>query len=362
MNADEIQRILNEEIEQREAGQSGEPAPRPEGDISHLPASDFAMTPMWGEFPEYVDNTILSTFRSCEVKAFRQYMQHLRKSQTSIHLLAGGAYAAGLEAARNAFYRDGKSEADARVEGVRELIRHWGHEDLYLDQNKSFPRMVEALEYSLDTWRLGVDTIVPYEVEGRNGVEFSFAVELPVDHPKTGLPILYTGRIDLLGVLDGALFVEDDKTTSALGPTWGAKWDLRSQFTGYTWALRQYGYPVAGTLVRGLAILKTRFDHAQAVVYAPDWKVQKWLDTTVQTLERMKSAWLHGHYMHDFADACEAFGGCPYKQLCNSPVEHRTIPYDFIQRRWDPLADVSKDKLKIARSNAEESTNASVRD
>ena len=66
------------------------------------------------------------------------------------------------------------------------------------------------------------------------------------------------GRALRFGQMGEGLYIEDDKTTSQLGSSWGAQWDMRSQFTGYAWAARQSGLPIAGIIVRGISILKTK--------------------------------------------------------------------------------------------------------
>ena len=60
-------------------------------------------------FPHAVDSTMLATFRSCPQKFFRQYVEHWKPKAESVHLVAGGAFASGIEAARRAFYEKGVS-------------------------------------------------------------------------------------------------------------------------------------------------------------------------------------------------------------------------------------------------------------
>ena len=50
-------------------------------------------------FPLAVDSTMLGTFRSCPQKLYRQYLQHWKPRGESVHLVAGGAFAEGIEAA-----------------------------------------------------------------------------------------------------------------------------------------------------------------------------------------------------------------------------------------------------------------------
>ena len=42
---------------------------------------------------------------------------------------------------------------------------------------------------------------------------------------------------------------------SSLGEAWAKPWDLDSQFTGYVRAALEYGFPVAGVVIRGVGLL-----------------------------------------------------------------------------------------------------------
>ena len=311
--------------------------PQEEGSLEELKPEDFYPRPETPPFPMALDNTIISTFRECPQKAFRSYFQHLAPSTTSIHLIAGAAYAAGLEAARNAFYLHGATPTRAKAVGVITLLKSWGDYDPHWGQPKGLDLMVLALWETLDYWPLGEDIVAPLEYGDRNGVEFSFALPIGVDHPTTGEPILYTGRIDMLCIYEQALFAEDDKTTGQLGATWTRQWDLRAQFTGYCWALREYNLPAAGTLVRGTSIQKLGNKHATAIVYQPDWKIDRWLRQTRRDINRMIECWREGYWDFNLGDSCTAFGGCPFKDLCNSANPERLIPTNFVERVWDPL-------------------------
>lgn len=330
---EEMQAILDAPV-------GGSPEAPDPGDLSACDPADFIPRPGRPDFPTALDNTTISTFRACAQKAFRAYFQHLHPRGRSIHLVAGGAFAKGLEAARNAFYRDGESPVQAMLQGVRALIHEWGDYPPFSDShpNKSLDQMVLALVEALHHWPLGSDVIVPFEVGSRNGVEFSFAVPLPgTCHPQTGEPILYTGRIDLLGIYGGALFCEDDKTTAALGPSWGRQWDLRSQFLGYSWALQEHDYPVAGTLVRGISPQKSGIKTAEVIIYQPPWKIDRWLKQTQRDVARMVECWREGYWDYDFGDACTAFGGCAYAPLCNSQHPEQWIRSNYVRREWNPL-------------------------
>lgn len=293
-------------------------------------------------FPEVVDSTILSTFKDCNQKAFRAYFEHWRPGEKSVHLEAGGAFAEGVEVARHAFYVE-KDPADTAVaKGLIALLKKYGDYEAPEDSPKSWLRMAGALEYYFSVFPLGVDKAIPRTFGDRRGIEFSFAEPLPVRHPVTGNPILYAGRADMVADAMGGVFIYDEKTTTSLGKTWLKKWDHRSQFTSYCWGLRGHDIHPTGIVVRGISILKTSYDSAQAITYRADWEVERWLEITVRQVERMVEAWKTGIWDHNLDHACASFSGCEFSRPCKSQDPERWLKIGFHKRRWDPLRRVAE--------------------
>jgi len=290
-------------------------------------------------FPEALDNTILNAFRSCPKACQRTYFDHWKPKELSVHLHAGAAFARGLEVARKSFYDEGKDEDTAMAAGLTALLESYGDFDCPADSAKSAVRMAQAFEYYLaDEWSFTRDTAHPAEMpSGRHAIEFSFAEPLPIAHPETGNPLIYTGRADMIVRLNGGLWVEDDKTTKALGNKWANQWEMRSQFSGYTWAARNHGWAVDGVLVRGVAILKTEFKRAQHITYRPEWEVDRWLEQTLRDIKRMITAWQTGYFDFNMGEACGEYGGCEYLTICKRPNPDEWMDAYFARRKWDPL-------------------------
>lgn len=288
-------------------------------------------------FPETIDSTILGTFRSCPQKMFRQYMEHWKPAQESVHLVAGGAFAAGVEYARRAFYVEGKGAELAEAVGLKALISKYGAFECPAESAKSLERMCGALAFYFDQYPLGNDGANPIDRAGVRGIEFSFAEPLPVMHPVTGNPILYTGRADMIADFAGGKYAYDEKTTSSLGPSWSKQWDMRSQFTGYCWASRESGLPLQGVIVRGISILKTKYDTQQAITYRPDWFIDRWLDQTIKDLHRMIECWESGVWDYDLDHACAEYSGCPFQRVCLAKDPQPWLEGYFVKRKWDPL-------------------------
>jgi hypothetical protein len=290
-------------------------------------------------FPHAVDSTMLASFRSCPQKTFRQYMEHWKPKNESVHLVAGGAFASGVEAARKGFYEQGMSVADAEAAGLTALIKHYGDFEPPADSAKSLDRMCGALEFYFSHYPLGEDGCEPVLLpNGKRAIEFSFAEPLPIPHPVTGDPILYTGRADAIMNFAGGRYITDEKTASSLGASWAKQWEMRSQFTGYCWASAQAGLPVDGTLVRGVSILKTKYDTLQAVTYRGSHEIARWLDQTCRDIQRWIRMWEEGHYDFSLDHACAEYGGCSMVSVCKSPDPETWLPMYFTKRVWDPLA------------------------
>ena len=291
-------------------------------------------------FPSVLDSSLIAAFRSCPHKAYLEFVEHWKPRTQSVHLVAGAAYAKGLETAREAYYLNGKSQSEAIALGLGALMHAYGDFQCPADSAKSLERMCGAFEFYFTQYSLETDKAVPVTLPGGGkGIEFSFAEPIDSNHPETGDPILYVGRMDMICEYAGGWFGEDDKTTSQLGASWPKQWDLRSQFTGYCWGAGKAGMPLSGFLVRGVSILKTKYDTLQAITYRPAWMIQRWYEQLLLDVDRMKQCWRDGYWDYDLDHACTEFGGCPYKQVCMSHPDNQLswLETGFERRKWDPV-------------------------
>ncbi len=290
-------------------------------------------------FPHTVDSTIMSTFRSCPQKAFQTYVDHWKPKSTSVHLVAGGAFASGIEAARQAFYVQGTDAEDAEGAGLAALITHYGDFVPPDGSAKTLERMCGALEFYFFNYPLGADGANPITLaDGKRGIEFSFAEPLDVYHPVTGDPILYTGRSDMLAERAGGIYVYDEKTTTSLGMQWANQWEMRSQFTGYEWAAGRQGIKTAGSIVRGVSILKTKYDTLEVPTYRSKHEVERFEGQLVRDIKRMLRCWEDDYWDYSLDGGCTEYGGCSLVKVCKSPDPASWLPVYFAQRVWDPLA------------------------
>ena len=291
-------------------------------------------------FPTVINASLLSSFKSCPQKCFLEYVEHWKPRTHNVHLHAGKAYASALEAARIAFYIDGVSQPNAIARGLGVLLKEYGDFECPADSAKSLERMCGAFEYYFSVYPLTSDAAVPISLpDGRRGIEFSFAEPIDETHPETGDPLLYVGRFDGLMNYAGAVYGLDDKTTSSLGASWPKQWDLRSQFTGYTWGAGRAGIRVDGFIVRGISILKTKYDTLQPITYRPQWMIDMWYEQILRDVRRMKAMWAEGYWDYNLDDACMGFGGCIFRTICMSEPKNRInwLTTNFERRFFNPV-------------------------
>ena len=326
-------------------------------------------------FPHDIDNTIRSSFVVCPTQARRAYIEDLSPIGESVHLHAGAAFAEGLEVARRAYHEGGVEPAAAVAEGQAALALYYGDFEAPQKSPKTRANMEQALAYYFAMWPLATDTYRPRKMEWR------FQVPIPeLVHPDTQEPILYVGRPDTYGDIGEVACIEDDKTATSLGASWEKQWHLDSQFTGYWWAAQELGVLPRGganaVLIRGCSILQPKFievedpagdiikmtgrgkakietrfrqqydrdasfGHSQALVYRPQWMIDRWLRQLQRDVRRMIDSYLNDEW--DYAlhkNACAAYGGCSYHDLCMSEHPEQWVALNYVKRKWDPLAVV----------------------
>lgn len=303
-------------------------------------------------FPEYVDSTMRADWAACERQFFLAWIRRIRAQGENIHLKAGGCFAHGLEVTRTLFYGHGVDADLAIGEGIFAACREWGTSfDARDDDQKGLNRVMYALlEYFDNFWPLATDTFKPLMLaNGQPAVEINGALPMNIKHPVTGNPMMYTFRCDMVAESGGVLFGVDEKTTKQLGPTWGNKWTLRAQFTGYVYGIKQaMGLPVGGFVVRGVSFLKESYGNAEAIVYRPDWQIDRWWTQLHVDVARMIKAWDSGYFGWNLDEACAAFGGCQFLRLCDQQDPEPFIETYYEHNGWNPLTrkeDISQPKL-----------------
>ena len=300
-------------------------------------------------FPEYLDSSMLSTADSCKQKFFNEYILCITSHGRSPDLHAGGAFAMALELIRKLFYEKNVPLQQCYQRVFPHFVRYWGDFEPPLGHQKDFINTWMAVEEYFLTYPPDTDTIQPYkDATGKHAIEYNFSIPMNVLHPETRQPMLFVGRFDLLAYYLDTLVIVDEKTTKSLGSQWANQWDLRGQFLGYTFAVQHHGLPCVGALIRGIAIQKTQYKHAQVLAIYPQWQVERWWREANRKAQELINMWMKfkdctdtrkavDTFTHSYGEACTAYGRCPYAEsICT--VEEPWNWYDTFERRvWNPL-------------------------
>lgn len=291
--------------------------------------------------PAYIDSTMLSTFRACPQKFFVEFGLGLRPAETSIDLHAGACFSATLERFYQEHYFNGCDTTTALARAYATFTSDWGDFIIRKEKHPKTPEnMWAAVESYIDKYPPGFDTVQPYFTSGVPSFEFSFAIPLdfpdfPV-HPVSGDPFIYTGRFDMFGRWNGLPAVRDEKTAQRLESNWAEKWDLRSQFLGYCWALQHSGIPCHTVVVRGVIITSKEIRQVEAIKQYPQFLIDRWFTQLRRDLIRLVDCHRAGHWDYNLGDSCTAYSHCPFMPLCSSPHPENWYSGYKVQR-WNPL-------------------------
>lgn len=302
------------------------------------------------ELPLHVDSTMLTCFRSCPRKFYHEFVLGLRPLAKSIDLHAGGCFALALETTYKGIH-NGLSLADSLDRARAAFFIEWGDFEIppYKTTAKTPDRVWEAVEAYFTQYNPFTDEIQAYlDSSGKPTLEYTFAIPLePLggcydesfpEHP-SGDPFLYCGRIDLLGRKGGRTVIRDEKTSGkSAGANWSESWDLRSQFIGYTWACREGGIDTETVVVRGVGILKTKFDFPEAEKVYSNFMRARWLEQLRRDLWRLRRSWDEGYFDYNLGDSCTNYGNCAYMPLCTVPEDHvASWMGEYRVQHWNPL-------------------------
>lgn len=303
-------------------------------------------------FPRSVDNTMISCFDSCPQKFFDEFCVRISPSGVSPDLHAGGAFAHGMESTRRALYQDNATLIEALGQAYFDFTQFWGLYEPPRSNPKTYIATFCAIVDYFREYPPHDDSLQPHRsLDGNPSLEFTIAEPLPINHPVTGDPLLYSGRFDMLALDTSTdlLCVLDEKTTKAFYKNWAGHWSMHGQFIGYVWATQQYDLPCEHYCVRGIAIQKTQYQHLQhGPVRIPQYHIDDWYYNMLEKVHRMVNCWNdmicytgcanpHTHWPKSFGDACSSYNGCSYVGICTQPDPRRWY-YDFERRFWDPLA------------------------
>lgn len=290
--------------------------------------------------PHTFDNSGIADYKKCP--ALYRYKHIIRKTATgNTDLIAGGAYAKGMETFRRLYWLEGRPEREAYEAGLHDLRETYG--DFVppdIKAGKSLDRMIQAFEGYFKRWPPAAEVFTPIKqtLEGADSVEMSFMIPIPeIEHPE-GKPVLYNGRFDALVQVRSSklIYVLDDKTTSQMGPNWVSQWSMTAQMLGYTWAARQLGYACSGVLIRGVCMTK-EIKFEQVPITFPQYKIDNWYNSMTQWVRRILVACATNDFPPIFDFPCNMGLGCSFREICDaSPKVANSLLQGLADYRWNP--------------------------
>lgn len=298
-------------------------------------------------FPEKIDNSMRKELVKCETAAHYRYEAGIESADTSrVDLIAGKAFAKGMERMRKAFYIEGKKERIAVGEGVVACTKEYGE---YVPDKltaKTVHRMAGAITFYAQEFPLETEKLKPVIFDdGTNGIECYFEEMIPLVHPDTGKPLYYCGNFDLLALDEnGECWIVDEKTTSQMGDKWGNQWFLDAGLTGYCWGARKlldlHGMsttPIRGAYINGIAIRKYDYEPRRLAVYREQWEIDRWYDQMIADVQRWKRAYMTKQHNQVLDHACALYNNpCQFAPLCKSRNPDRLVDGSYVVRRWNP--------------------------
>jgi hypothetical protein len=307
--------------------------------------------PAEAELPIYVDSTMLTCYRSCGQKFYKEFVLGRRPPGLSIDLHAGACFATAIETIRKLVFKDKKPFHEALILAHAAFAQAWGDFQIPAHKTtaKTFDRMWEAVEDYFATYSPLTDHVQPYmAANGDPTLEYTFAIPLepatmyedqlhkPFPLHPNGSPFLYCGRFDMLGAMNGRPIPVDEKTSGrSADVNWAEQWNLRNQFMGYVWACRQCGLDVDSLMVRGTSILKTKIGQAEAVkTYSKDL-LTRWHEQLRRDMWRLRRSWDEGYWDYNFGDTCTSYGNCIFMTSCQTGNPQWLQELEV--RKWNPL-------------------------
>lgn len=323
-------------------------------------------------FPIYIRNSYLQTAGVCNLKYFRESIQHLSNGNKSHHLIAGGIFAKGVEIVRKSYFNE-NLDIETSIELGQEHILT--AEDTG-DNLKSNERLANVLgkyfhKYPLDR------SIKPCALaDGTFAIEYCFQFDLGIAHPDIqNQNLIWQGTLD--GLYEKTLasgqtkrYIVDEKTCSSLLRLPGTKPDTKivdiekecnafrtnSQFLGYSKAARLLGIKTDGLLIYKIPILTKHEDAIELAIPFTEYEIDLWYNSFIDNLNELVEKYkfykakgclpaevfkpvFNGSLCNSWGTPCQFMAGClskdgeailasSFQQIVNASSDNIGIPLD----------------------------------
>lgn len=338
----------------------------PQGETSILPPMSSIITttttnplpplPLTSEGHFEIDNSFLEHFTTCPRHAEYANIRKRISAKEKPALTFGSAFHKAMEYRYSVLKNQPPTPADEQDIYDKAIVPYFEQHKQPEDDHRTVSFLQEIVQeynkrFNHENFSLMTDS------QGNVLTEQTFSVKL-LDYTLrngTVIPVYYVGRIDLIVIIDGQIFVLDFKTASSLGVTKENELKVSPQFEGYAWGLgKTINKDVSGFIVR-CARTKAKpgttrggwdkwwdecfMSHKE--YFRPD-QLKEWELNTIANVREFFYHYENG-YLPQKKKACTLYGMCPYYDICYLPTSQRMQMLNsdqFVDNNWSPLKEI----------------------
>lgn len=303
----------------------------------------------------FVDHSTLSTFATCQEKGRLAYVEHLQPLQEGPPLVFGSAFHAAVAALYESVARKLSNE-ECRNAARSAFLSEARKGDLPISADDEEKRSVERGLYLIDAY---IEKWTPYDINwedilqpvtGDPYIEMGFASYFMDWH---GAPVVFIGKMDRLrrNRVDDQIYVWETKTTGSNVSHYVQQTRPNHQLSGYKWAAQELlGVNVAGIILDVIHISDRKVggkfpngidiekDFGRVETRRSTTDVDEFLydlrEITTQYLSLRDSEKPRWH--RNAPAACYMYGGCHFRDICNSNLNPQIIASRYRRKEWRP--------------------------
>ncbi len=301
----------------------------------------------------YIDNSSMELFSTCRRQMYYNQIRRIELNKEKIALNFGSAFHHVLEHLYKTYgtaYRGQTQNAEIINLAYKGNFYDSGTIQVLQtpeDDYRTIPYLVQGVSKYLSDYPAEPFTLATMP-SGQPGVEVPFAFPLGTITSRIfgTIPIVWTGRLDLVYRLDGRLGLLDHKTTSMMGPQFFAEFDIAHQFYGYAAALEYIlGETVHEVMINGLGCRKptrtgVQFEFNRHIIPINRDLLDEWHTDSLALVANYIQNCEEGYFPKQTKWCIGKYGSCQYRGLCTLPPSSRESAINTSEFRtvtWDPL-------------------------
>jgi len=167
------------------------------------------------------------------------------------------------------------------------------------------------------------------------------------------LPVIFTGKIDLVVKDATGLWVMDHKTSSIGGGNFFADFYTSMQFKGYIWALRSIldtkayasGVIINGIINRRPTRTGKSCEFLRDKIGLDPAHIDEWKESFIRTIDLYISCVIAQDFPMQTSMCIHKYGRCEFYDVCILPPQQRAMMLStgqYVEDKWSPLLDESE--------------------